>query len=504
MRQSFAPPFLTLLVGSLCSQIPDVTPPRKLIPSSTSQAAVTRMVAADLTGHMVPDLVFVAEGELRIAVAPDIHNSTHVLSTATVRDCDVARQEGEDTVWFVGASGLQRMQVTAGQPTVTTIEAGNWIGATRLRLGRAGTDVVAAGIDATGTRVLLRTDTTYVRDVQAPVLDIALVDWNGDGIDDIAYGTATRLTIADHLGILVAYPIAITAGWLGRMTTPTGDYLVAAANSAGVSSFAWFHPTNPYSSGALTFDGRSVRTLTIADENGDQLPDVVLGFTDITGLEVLYNFDPGTPMFSYQPGCALRVLLESDAVSATALPVCADFDGDGDGDIAYVSTSGTAVLAIGYWPGCTPKPCVVGVDFETEGSSSTVVNIQFNLDEEQPGTIELRAWPIAVGSPISIAAGAPLHVTTPTSTLTASFDREIMNTRGYYLCLRRKVAGSGPRVGPALVYAAGGFDLETASIVVQHYGTGSVLWPLTESGTEVIIVPPQPPPPGTLPPTGGG
>jgi len=281
------------------------------------------LAAADLNGDHLPDIVSASsdDGALSVffdnAQAPGTFNTPLVLSSPGASQVAIADMNGDGLPDLVSADFnvslfVQTSAGTFANPVGLYSGGANWVAAGDLN-GDGVPDIALT--DNVGVKVLLHTGAASATTFAAPLSVyteaanagfvgsnlIVIADLNGDGLNDLV----------------------ITDPGPADGSAPIVAVLLQSAASPGT-----FLPAVSYATAASSFP----QALTVADVNGDGLPDIVVGGS--TAVSVLLQNATSHGTF---------LAAGNYAVSNTNQIAIADINADGHLDI--VVTSGPALAA---------------------------------------------------------------------------------------------------------------------------------------------------------------
>src|SRR5688572_30308701 len=167
---------------------------------------VTRMESGDFTADQYQDLVLQEGSDLVLAFGAGIFQARSHLVSGVVDFCAVPTNSGVDALLASTASGLMRIKINygaAGHVQLNTFQSQTWGGARNLRTlvsGNQPPKVVA--LDTTRSKILVLSNpasgvpATWEIDLDhSPGLALAVIDWEGNGVVEVAVMHATGLDI---------------------------------------------------------------------------------------------------------------------------------------------------------------------------------------------------------------------------------------------------------------------------------------------------------------------
>lgn len=310
-----------------------------------------RMTAGDFTGHAYPDLVYLRGDRVAFCAAPGIFQcNDSILDTVSVRDVGCLRlgQGWRDGLLLATDHGLLVWQ-TWPTTTLTLVDPRPWATIVTGRLFD-GEQTSVAGASTDGGAVLIDDRVHGERTLpfaEGGILAIATVDWDHDGIDELAVATATRLWIGTADGVCRRENSHSIDGpaFLQRLATPNGDELAFAHRTP--SGDRYLQTMSLAATHSLRINRLPLTGMSAADVDGDANDDVVVSTSDVAGPTVLYRQANGAP-FVLQAGPTERIAITPalpGGVVATATAYAGDLDGDGSVDFAIPEYDG-AKLAV--------------------------------------------------------------------------------------------------------------------------------------------------------------
>ena len=322
---------------------------------------VTRVVRGDITPDMDPDVVLVDSGEPVLVYGTGLFN-TMLKMRMPVNDVAIAYERGlagRDAIARVSSAGLVLSTYVGGTTpfTHTTLATGPWTTAVEVQASRRDPDLFL-GLDADRQTFLvfdegLGTTTSLV--LPEVVLDWAPLDWDADGVDDVALVTTGGLHAMDLAGIpLSSFPVPLdwgavtslersatgdTAAFLVRLAGTIGHHLLAAG-STGWQPSVPLGPIEPYD-------------ITSGDWDGDGWRDAVIMARAAGSTDGLYPL-VARNVSATEPQAFLASALTTIDLGITAVPgagqvadaVLWDFSRDGDEDLVTWSAEDDALVLV--------------------------------------------------------------------------------------------------------------------------------------------------------------
>jgi FG-GAP-like repeat len=377
------------------------------LPAQIYQSSAATIISADLNGDGRPDLITNSPAGNVVRVALNAGDGTF----PTVTDLNVTDPRSVAVADFNG-DGIPDIAVTSPNDTSSRILI-----------------FYGLGNGAFGTPVRYP--------VNIPTVNLAVADLNGDGRPDLIFTSSQRISVMLNLGNeTFARRVTYKAGPDDARMLIAGDF-----NNDGVPDVAVLrssphvdillgqkdangHPTGTLGPPVSFNAGPNPVDLATADFNHDGKPDLVIvnsGFR-VTSMGVLLGNGDGTfaPRQSYFDG---------NFVDGVAV---ADFNGDGNADIATVSfTSGMRIYRGNgdgtftpptLYNGGNPGLSVTAADLNGDGRIDTAIASGFNFrtllnstgttpPPAAPGTLDVT---LGAGNPRSIsymdAAGTPATI----------------------------------------------------------------------------------------------
>ncbi|MCR9245266.1 MAG: hypothetical protein NXI31_09555 [bacterium] len=324
----------------------------------------TAVAAARFTGHVIPDVVFLSSKRAFYGTAPGLHAHAAPLpgvsTTDDVRDLAVLIGHGDltgsnpahDAVVLGGENGLQiwRFDFDIGSWNLEQVGGPEWNGVERIDTHPADPDVIY-GVDDLGVVRFAEFDPVSGEfenagsfTVSGTPIDLACIDWNGDGQSDVAVLTSTGLTVRDRANTQ-----------LGHINDPNGSgSITRVRNTVGVGDtgvyedrVAWLIPNPGGNPDLLTYGPATVAVIPLpepfvavgaGDWSNDHDEDIVLATGTNNDVSVLLNLADGLPAAPFVVSVTTGVRVAVAAADpfrpdAKCTPVIADFDADGDSDL---------------------------------------------------------------------------------------------------------------------------------------------------------------------------
>ena len=232
-----------------------------------------------------------------------------------------------------------------------------------------------AALEATTTSVPFMTGSTL--DVDGLPVYVAIADFNGDGISDLAIASWSGGTVSIFLGKGDG-----TFSKLSTLPAPfVGNIAVGDFNSDGIPDLVLDDSDNSLvillGNGDGTFTTKSTITgvsgnVAVADFNGDGIPDLAAANGDYQTLTVLLGNGDGT----------FTTKSSGNIVNGTWFITTADFNGDGIPDLAIATyevgscSAGTVTVLLGNGDGTFTAKSSAGIGI----NASVMTSADFNGD----------------------------------------------------------------------------------------------------------------------------
>ncbi|MAB78537.1 MAG: hypothetical protein CMJ89_04200 [Planctomycetes bacterium] len=329
---------LTLTLAALWLPF-DVDPwgaPVTLTPPGMPAGSIRALRGADPTGSGLPGAAFLVDQELRLLFGPtDYSLSVHVADDVSDYAVYGSTQPAvRDVLILAGGDQVQWVEWDdrSGGFVFTNLP-GVW--GTPVRVAASGSGPGGFGafavIDTTNTLypVLSNVDGPFLYlppiPLGAPVLDVVMVDLNGDALHETAVQTAAGIRVFDMQGTLVLdVPSSAVEAHLAVLREGSSERLVSvyAGNADDRPFLCALDAGGAESAVRLSSDGMS--SITVADVDGDGLDDVVVA-QDAGAALFLHTGLPGRTFIS-PSGNSLQVAGASQLLLH-------DLDHDGDADL---------------------------------------------------------------------------------------------------------------------------------------------------------------------------
>lgn len=319
-------------------------------PWSTAQFGA-RVVAGQFTPGSELDAVVLDDGTPCLLIAVE---SFLTRIEAPVVANDIATRPGiggADTLLSVGPAGLVESTWNAGSGSwsTSTLESSDWVDARRLLVGDldgAGElDVVALGSASDAIEVLHGTTSGFGTPESFTsayaAYDLELMDWDGDGVDEIVVLTGWGVEVYDHEGELVAELNLTYSPMMVATIEPapsTDEERLACVVHEPVDAdrqwlFLWSAAgiDGPFFLG----DGVGFRSVQSVDWDMDDDLELLLQSTTDDNVVILVNQSGETEEPTFDPTNASwpgEIDLEADPAWNEATLAFGDFDNDGDVD----------------------------------------------------------------------------------------------------------------------------------------------------------------------------
>ncbi|MFO1051600.1 MAG: hypothetical protein U1F36_05260 [Planctomycetota bacterium] len=241
--------FLSLLVAPLLAQDQGATeytydlPPEETPPPPYD--GYTRVDACDVDGDLRADVIALRDGTLsgfRSAVVTRQPLGFQTASGFYAHDfaASDATPQAPTRIYVVGNDGLHvdEYQASSGSMSDTLALTGAWVGAQRVLCAEVDGGRALVGVHADGHTLLYATDVAGTvsavgtLSLSSAVVDLALLDWQGNGSVSVAVATA-----AD--GLLLVPPSG-TATQLA--TSAMGSFLAPLHKGDAADRLCWLHP----------------------------------------------------------------------------------------------------------------------------------------------------------------------------------------------------------------------------------------------------------------------
>ncbi|MCA8965918.1 MAG: hypothetical protein KDC48_13620 [Planctomycetes bacterium] len=484
--------------------------------------SVTRTLPASLTGHNTPDVVTLKGGQMILIAAPGLHQHAGPLPGAgslAVIDFAVLKGRGDptgvnlkrDSLALATPTGLMEWFIDdTGNVTINLLNS--WSAATRIA-AHPRNPAVIFGVSRDGNITVLTDQGGTYDSVTFPgdavASDIECIDWNGDGVSELAVLSDASLSIysqgsttpnvieaftapptgINDLARIIPFgagtgPSAETLAWLNSSPVLLLYRDASTPNNVATSTDTVTLPTpNPYAAIA--------GCKALATDNHDAL---YLTFANNSTVTVLAQFPNYTFVHDGSSGYQVAVSAAGSSAVAESAVAVADIDVDGDCDLVAVVPDNTGsgvhhVLlqpkfyyrAQQWMPVSVPDPCPQDtIQFSVPGVAGTMTEV--TIWATQNG--QLVTTPYLSPAPMPYQTTHQLSYAMDTQALLGTYDGFVM--------MVRPVLMSG---GVVLVAGEASFD----SVIATYQGPGGGLpgHVIISRSTPVGKLPP--PPPGWTP-----
>jgi hypothetical protein len=369
--------------GGLVSVVPNKTLAGASAPSFGTRAdfaidaAATAVVIADLDGDGLPDL----------ATSNINSDTTSVLLNTT--------QLGVSAPRFAARKDF----TTGSQADALAVGDFNTDGIPDLAVTNQSAASVTILVNATSFGRSLSFQPQVVLAVANAPDSIAIADLDGDGRRDVAVGNLNATSVSVLMNETT--PGSATASFAPRVDISVrfnpADVALADFNGDGRPDLAVCYDSNIFGvelnttlpgSGSPTFGsereffnvlagGHQMRSMAVADINGDGKPDLVFGDhgSGTTAFIVALNTTaPGATFATFAD------MVEVPTSGGTAHLTACDLDDDGRPDVAATDATSTAVMLDTTPPGGSSPSFTSFVDFSGTGTETPLVATDFNGD----------------------------------------------------------------------------------------------------------------------------
>lgn len=323
--------------------------PAPLPPRPTMRGMIA---VGNLTGHGYPDVAYQMGNQVRIAAAPAILLADDAIaSNATVYDLACHHRVGAhglDGLLMATSAGVNRWE----QPNLLSrLDSRVFARVTTGDLDGDGREDFL-GFNLSGTQVMVR---SFGATILPPSLllsgetisSITAMDWNGDGIDEIAVGTDVRVFVFDSISQATqfSFPFANRgATFMARVKNGRRNFFAWCAKPSSAAPFM-LHVAGASGLEQMQLPNMAVVGMTAADANGDAYTDLAFTTSDSPNILALVNqrFTSATAtIFTLAVGAARRIVFGSPWTVGTVNVADAwvgDLDNDGTTDAVMPQVS---------------------------------------------------------------------------------------------------------------------------------------------------------------------
>jgi hypothetical protein len=325
-------------------------------------------------GDVIPDAMVLQDGDLLLIDSPDRISYFTKVEGSYTSICKVNLGTSQDGVLAASSAGLTLFQWSGGALAASSVTApADWASATRLQTVLSPSwSAKICGVSASGTKILAATwsgsalSSSAVNDLQVPILALAGLHWDGDGVLDFAYDLGAGVVVLSQAGSysssqtcgtpqLLRLPIpGYDDGVLWLTSNPSGGQrLLSLARVIGSQGIAVMQE--------FLCAPNTVERMTLASFDTGGGTDLVLSIANTEGrfFRVLYRYGPAHFWIFGDTGESAGVQLGLDDVSGTCTPAppvaSGDMDGDGDDDLLFAGHAGCTAMAQVFFPNGTAE-----------------------------------------------------------------------------------------------------------------------------------------------------
>ena len=342
------------------SPVPWITALCVIVSSGAFAQDATRAVVGHFDGGVDPDVCQLRAGGVELHYAPAAFDVVYPMGLSAL-DLSVvpgAAPGGADAIATVGPAGLLQSHYVGGDPAQlfvhTVVAVGGWTGATRVLVPRDDSTHFV-GVDAAGTGLLVF-DGASTGNISLPgaMRDLVLLDWDGDGVDEVFLVLDSRVLVLERDGTtLFQRTQPNTEAFAARVAGDPADRVAYVVTPQGGSEQLLFTLDASAIEPPVSLGSFDVGSLVAGDVDGDGAEDLVtmLRSPETPADHVLLRLHNqssvgGTSTFTL--GALTRWELGVGAnpgPEQRAWPVLAPFARDGELDVAlFVETVGDLVL----------------------------------------------------------------------------------------------------------------------------------------------------------------
>jgi len=427
-----------------------------------------RTAVGDWNGDGRPDAAHAAGDATLVAWGPSLFDSSLLIGTSpgAVDAANLASDEGLDRLLLAGPEGLTvHAYVGVGLPlsrtTLTTapctrvvvLADGNTGERLVVALGAEGTALQAFEAHPNGTFTALP---AHSIGSATPVNALAVIDWDGDGADDLVLTHAVNVELwdarfdrIDQFTLLAPPRDLVTSdnrgvpAILALFEFPLGGY----------PDWQWLAEVTPAGAGAFVSLGAAGYDLVRAgDLNVDGVPDVALADADAPVLDVLWGKATG-PTYS---GAAEPIPLPGN-VPAAAGHAIADFDNDGDQDVLAFPDAGLGILFASGTSDPRPRLELLPCSAVAVEGTTVIALLYFSAGHVGVAPVEIEMYRATSSGGVSIEPTPTVigPAPVPTGYMTFGPPLDALDEDVWYVLVLRAYFGGEPGPDTAVDFSAG-------------------------------------------------